>query len=167
MRLAATLALVVLCATACGRKPIETAVSQRSRQAERVVIPAGTTISIRTISRIDSTNAIPSEGFAGVIVGNVADAITSGSPARLIILPGQLGLGAVMIDGNWMATSAPLGTLVQGVLDAQTAQPHGSGNESMAIRTSGAHIQVPAGTLLIFRNDQPITIGAGAMGGNS
>ena len=166
MRFAAALALIVFCATACGRRPVAPAVSQRARQAEHVVIPAGTTIAIRTISRIDSSKVIPSEGFAVVIVGTVGDAITSGSPARLVILPGQLGLGAVMVNGDWMTASSPLGTLVQAVLDTQIAQSTGTGNESMAIRTSGENIQVPAGTLLIFRNDQPITIGSGGRSGS-
>ena len=159
VRLSAALVAVLLCATACGRKQAAVPYAERARRADQFVIPAGSTISIRVVTRIDATKAIPAEGFAAVITGNASEAVISGSPARLVILPGQLGLGAVMIGGSWLPASAPLGTLVQGVIDTRIAQPPGS-DESMAIRTSGDRIQVPAGTLLIFRNSEAITIGS-------
>ena len=115
-------------------------------------------IAIRTVSRIDSRSAIPAEGFPAVITGNVNEDILSGSPVKLVILPGELGLGAVMIGGRWLPSSGKLGTLTQGVIDTTIAQARH--NESMAIRTSGEHVQVPAGTLLIFRLDEAVTVGS-------
>lgn len=159
MRLAAALLALVLFSTACGRREVSTPVAERTRRVEQISIPTGTTISLRTVSRIDSKNTIPAEGFAAVVAGDVGDAILSGSPARLVILPGQLGLGAVMVNGGWLPVSAPLGTLVKGVLDTRIGQLPGSENQSMAIRVTGDEIQVPAGTLLIFRTEEPIRVG--------
>ena len=159
MRLAAALLALVLFSTACGRREVSTPVAERTRRVEQFVIPAGSTISLRTVSRIDAKNTIPAEGFAAVVAGNVGDALTAGAPARLVILPGQLGLGAVMVEGNWLPMSAPLGTLVKGILDSRLAQLPGSENQSTAIRVTGDDIQVPAGTLLIFRTEQAIQSG--------
>jgi len=154
---AAVLALLTL-GSGCGRRAMPVEVAQRSRTLERYTIPAGTMIAIRTVGRIDSRSVFPAEGFPAVITGNVNEDILSGSPVKLVILPGELGLGAVMIKGRWLPSSGKLGTLTQGVIDTTIAQP--GNNESMAIRTSGENIQVPAGTLLIFRLNEPVIVGS-------
>ena len=151
------LALLAL-GSGCGRRAMPADVAQRSVTLERYTIPAATIIAIRTVSRIDSRSAIPAEGFPAVITGNVNEDILSGSPVKLVILPGELGLGAVMVRGRWLPSSGKLGTLTRGVIDTTIAQPRH--NESMAIQTSGEHIQVPAGTLLMFRLDEAVTVGS-------
>ena len=136
------------------------------------VIPSGTALSIRSVVRIDARDTASAEGFPAVIVSNLTGdtgetLVLSGSPARLVIIPGsaqKLVLAAVMVEGSWRAVAggtggAPLGTLLRGVLDPYP-RPQADG-VSMAIRVEGADLQVPAGALLMFRTDAPIRL-AGA-----
>jgi hypothetical protein len=154
----------------CGRHatPARAPSAVRARAAESHVIPAGATVSIKTVVRIDSSE-VPAEAFPAVIVGDLKDAsgttvATSGSPVRLVILrsPPQLGIAALMVAGDWRAVAAgsegaPLGTLTRGILDTSAGQT--GPTESMAIRTTGDTVQVPAGALLVFRLEQPLQIG--------
>ena len=159
LAVAATVLALLALGSGCGRRAMPAQVAQqRSRTLERYTIPAGTMIAIRTVGRVDASSVVPAEGFPAVITGNVNEDILSGSPVKLVILPGELGLGAVMIKGRWLPSSGKLGTLTQAVIDTTIAPPRE--NESMAIRTSGENIQVPGGTLLIFRLNEPLTVGA-------
>lgn len=137
------------------------------------VLPAGTTLQLRTVSRIQPDRAFPSEGFGAVIAGDVHGGsgelvFGSGAPARLVIRNEGLALAAVMIYGTWYSVApasgdtpvgggALLGTLTRGVMD--TPRPGSASVESMAIRTTGPDLQVPAGALLIFRLDAPAQVG--------
>jgi hypothetical protein len=143
---------------------------------ESGIVPGGTTVSVKSVVRIEAKEAVPAEGFPAVLVGDLRNdagqvVASSGSPLRLVILdtsPAQLGIAAIMIAGNWRAAQpssapadvvgggAPLGTLVRGVLDTHAGQL--APTESMAIRTSAPDLQVPAGALLVFRLDQPLRI---------
>jgi hypothetical protein len=164
----AVLIVALLAVGACGRRHATPALPERARTVDWWVIPAGTTVSLRTVSRIEANRAVPNESFAAVVVSDVMDSsgnrfLSSGSPAKLVVLPEGLGLAAVMVYGSWYAVNqgaaAPLGTLVQGVLDTHiTADP----GQSTAIRTTGDRIQVPAGALLIFRLGQPANVESGA-----
>jgi hypothetical protein len=153
----------------CARRQAPAPSAVRARTAESGVIPAGTNLSIKSVVRIDGKDAGPADGFPAVIVGTVhgpsGEALFhSGSPVRLVILkttPPQLGMAAVMVGGSWRAVEgaaggAPLGALIRGVLDPdpRPQQPDGS----MAIRTAGPEVQVPAGALLIFRTAEPLRL---------
>ena len=126
---------------------------------EPLVIPAGTTVSLRTVGRIDAGG----QSF-GVVLASDLPGIISGSPARVVIVENRLALSAVMRNGMWYAVQpdegtvqpvgggAPLGTLVRGVLDV----PNPQGNT--AIVAEGPRIRIPAGAILIFRLDTPARV---------
>lgn len=167
---------MVLLSFGCGRRSAP-APPAAVRKAGPVTLPAGTTVSLKTVLRIEAAGSVPAQGFPAVVVGDLKDAsgatiASSGSPARLVILrkaPAQLGLAAILVEGNWRSVSpvsgsdeavgggAPLGTLVRGLLETRAGQNAAAG--SMAIRTSGTDVQVPAGTLLVFRLDEPLQAG--------
>ena len=155
--------LMIALLTGCGgdRKASPVVPTTRARQADTAIVPAGSSLPLRTVSRIEP--AASNQAFDAVVAGDVAGVIPSGSPARLVIRPEGLALSAVMIYGTWHAVSgtgneaALLGTLVRGVID--TPRPGDPVTQSMAIRTSGADVQVPAGSLLIFRLDTALRLG--------
>jgi hypothetical protein len=149
----------------CGGRKAGPAAPARSRAADRGILPAGTNVPIRTVTRIEA--AAPGQSFGAVLVGDLVDSSSaplagSGAPARLTVRPEGLALSAVMIYGTWHAVSgsdggpALLGTLVRGMND--TPASGAPVTESMAIRTSGADVQVPGGSLLLFRLDAPARI---------
>jgi hypothetical protein len=135
--------------------------------ADAHLVPAGTTISLKSVVRIDASLAGSADGFPAVITGSLPGSsgetlVHSGSPVRLVILattPPQLGIAAIMVEGSWRAVAgsaggAALGTLLRGVLDPNPIPQQR--DESAAIRTAGADIHVPAGALLIYRTEEPM-----------
>jgi hypothetical protein len=135
---------------------------------ESRVIPAGTTLALKSVVRIERSEAGSGDGFPAVVTGSLAGPsgeilVSSGSPVRLVILdttPPQLGIAAMMVNGSWHAIQgtaggAPLGTLLRGVVDPNPAPSERA--ESMGIRTTGPDVEVPAGALLIFRTAEPLT----------
>jgi hypothetical protein len=173
IRPAAAVLLMVLSLSSCGRRDVAAVNPVRARQVERGILPAGTTVVLRVVGRITAGTASPEQGFGAVVAGDVHDSsghmiVSSGAPARLVIHPEGLALSAVMIYGAWRAVGpasgadravgggALLGTLTRGVIETPPAGT--SVTQSMAIRTTGPDVQVPAGTLLIFRLDEPAKI---------
>lgn len=163
------LAIAAVTVSGCTRRTAAPEIPTRARAVERGLLRAGSMVSLRTVERIEPAPA--AQGFGAVLVADITDTsgqsvAGSGAPVRLAIRPEGLALAAVMIYGDWRAVSAedggaaPLGTLVRGLID--TPAPGAPVKQSMAIRTTGPDLLVPAGSLLIFRLDAPATISSGA-----
>ncbi len=169
-RTAMLLAAMLPAITGCGgrNEPVEPEpIAARQRAANWGVLDAGTAVSIRTVVPIDAREAGPAEGFAAVLAGEIRNAagdpvVLSGSPARLVILPGsspRLAIGAVLVEGNWRslvpvqaAAGTPragvaLGTLVDAIVESHPAAP--PAKEKPEVTISGPGIHVPASTLVI------------------
>ena len=147
------LVLVVLL-SACGGRNSRPMVQTRARAMERLVIPAGTTLSFRTVGRIAA-----SDGSFGAVLSSDVPEISAGSPARIAIKDNQLVLTAVMRAGAWHAVDpdrggAPLGKLVSSQMDSPYT------DEDSAIVTEGPQIRIPPATILIFRLEAPARLTA-------
>lgn len=170
--LIAGVVLIAVCASGCRRKAQLSAPAAPATAPGRGTLPAGSVLALRTAAQIRSSESGPTDGFAAVLMRELTDAsgavaVTSGSPARLVVLgtgsgAPTLGLGAIMIYGSWHAvrpaggtgsttSGAPLGTLEQVVSETYPAWVLKPQLSEVRLPPQSPVIDVPAGYLLFFK----------------
>jgi len=147
----------------------------RAVNARRLEAPAGTELVVRTVETIDSRRVSADQLFAAIVEHQIPDAsghviIPARSSAQLVIRqvrPADAGsrpeilldVQSITVDGRRYAVGAVAGAVADGRKGAATGLLIGAADRSAsAVLTAGSDVKVPAGSVLRFLLDKPVTL---------